>query len=193
MKLFLITILTWLLVALPIHAQCPSGGGGSGGNEIILLAVDAIMPDGTTGNIPTSNSRETVATTTGIDPFFYTLQYSGGDKAQWTFHVPANYSSAPILTFWGEGSSATGTQTFSASLRCVTPNNSEGWTAIGKSFDTANTPSAVGFSTFLDSFDITLTNNDSMAAGDLCTLDLTLNTTGNTFDFYGGVITYTAS
>lgn len=171
------------------------GGGGGGDTTIRLLASDAVMGDATTGNVPTDNSRQKVSTTTGNDPFFWQLEFGASDTAFWTIAIPDNYSSDPSLTFWGVGSSAVGTQAFNAQLRCVTPNASDTWVGVGKSFGAANTYTAAGFSTFLDAITIPLTtDDDGMAAGDLCTLRLQLDpASANNFAFYRGVVTYTGS
>lgn len=166
------------------------GVEGGSGTRIPLLASAAVPLDGSTSNDTAVMFRQKGALS-GLDPFTLTIRFGINNHAQWTFVIPANFDSAPVLTFWGVGSSAVGTHTFDARIRCATPNNSENWG--GAAWDTVNSLASIGFTTFLDTIVITLTNADSMTAGDLCQIDLELQAGPNLFELYAAEINYTES
>jgi hypothetical protein len=164
-------------------------GAGGGATSIPLLQSEWVYIDNTTGNLAPLNTRET-ATLTGVDAFWRTAIFSGLRFLQYTFDVPSNFASDPVLTFSGEGSSSLGTQDFDAILRCVA--DGENWDTTA--WDADNTIT-VGFTGpgFLDTFTITLTNDGSMTAGDVCQLSLGYPDVGNEFDLIAARITYTGS
>jgi hypothetical protein len=168
------------------------GGGGGGVNQIVLNMTDAIVLDQTTDN-STAELVRLKSTSVGTDAFWLSGDYANGAQLMWTFRVPANYASAPVLEMSGLGSTAIGTYNFGATLRCLTPNNSEAWDI--KVFDTIN--SLVGFSfsgnAHLAELTIPLTNDDGMAAGDICTMIFSQNSSGVQFLAISGVITYTGT
>lgn len=89
----------------------------------------------------------------------------------WQFRLPPDYSGSPILKIqYAMKSAATGSVAFEASIMAVTPGDVADIDA--DSFATANVAhdtvaSAAGY---LKELAITLTNTDSMAAGDLIVL-----------------------
>ncbi len=84
----------------------------------------------------------------------------------WTFRMPSDYSSDPLLKLvYTMASATTGTIEFEVSLWAVT----DGEDADTESYDTVNTstetvPGTAGLSSDIS---VTLTNNDSLAANDL--------------------------
>lgn len=92
----------------------------------------------------------------------------------WTFRLPQDYASAPVLKLQYKMSSAT---TAEVMIRAAVMAVSDGDAADvdTASFDTDNTSAATtvpGTAGHLDEISLTLTNADSMAAGDLVTLRL---------------------
>jgi len=103
---------------------------------------------------------------------------STDELCYWTFRLPQSYASAPVLKVQHKATTATtGDVGFDASIMAVTPGDAAD--VDTPSFDTDNvsagntTPGTAGY---LDETSITLTNADSMAAGDLVTIRLNRNT-----------------
>lgn len=89
------------------------------------------------------------------------------------FVVPDNYVSSPVLNVYYKAASGTsGTAAFQARVQCVSDGDAQDVDA--DSFDTANqgTATVPGTAGYLDVISITLTNADSMAAGDWCVIAL---------------------
>lgn len=86
----------------------------------------------------------------------------------WTFRMPANYSSAPVIKVQYSMASAT---TGNVVVACEVMAVSDGDAAAvdSDSYDTINTSSATavpGTAGYLDEISLSLTNADSVAAGD---------------------------
>ncbi len=100
------------------------------------------------------------------------------ETCYWTFVAPQGLSGALTLVVTYRAASATsGTAAFSAALEAITDGDSTD-TDSASSFATANSPSAVtvsGTAGYIDQYSITLTNDDSIAAGDYCRLSLARN------------------
>lgn len=93
------------------------------------------------------------------------------EGAYWTFRMPSDYSSSPVLKLvYSMASATTGTIEFEASIWAV----SDGEDADTESYDTVNNstetvPGTAGLSSDLSN---TLTNADSLAANDLVHIKL---------------------
>lgn len=93
------------------------------------------------------------------------------EGAYWTFRMPSEYSSSPVLKLiYSMASATTGTIEFEASVWAV----SDGEDADTESYDTINTstetvPGTAGLSSDIT---VTLTNADSVVAGDLVHIKL---------------------
>lgn len=89
----------------------------------------------------------------------------------WQFRMPSNYSSAPVLkAVYSMASATSGTVEFEASVWAITDGEATGT----ESYDTANTatetvPATAGLTSELS---ITLTNADTVTAGDLVRIKL---------------------
>lgn len=86
----------------------------------------------------------------------------------WTFRMPENYASAPVLKLQYSMASATANEVIVA---CQVMAVSDGDAAAidSDSYDTVNTSSAItvpGTAGYMDEISLTLTNADSAAAGD---------------------------
>ncbi len=95
----------------------------------------------------------------------------------WVFRVPSDYSSAPLLKVQYSMASAT-TGTFGVSVSLMAVSDGDSADVDTESYDTANSPSAStvpGTAGHLDEISVTLTNADSVAAGDLLFIKLARN------------------
>ena len=101
----------------------------------------------------------------------------------WTFRWPADYLSGPILKVQYKMDTATsGTVEFEASVMAVSDGDSAN--VDTDSYDTANSGSATvpGSTGYLDEISITLTNADSVAAGDFVSIRLARDADDGTND-----------
>lgn len=135
---------TTRLVLTPLSAEFPS-------SNYPALAVDG-------------QSRPYLAFDTSTDETCY-----------WTFVAWQGISGALTAVVTYRAASATsGTAAFEVALECITDGDSTD-TDAASSFATVNTASAVtvpGTAGYIDQVSITLTNDDSIAAGDYCRLRL---------------------
>lgn len=98
---------------------------------------------------------------------------STSETMHWTFRMPSDYASAPVLKLQYSMASATsGTIEFEAAIMAVSDGDAAA--VDTDSYDTANTGSATvpGTAGYLDEVSITMTNADSLAAGDWVALRL---------------------
>ena len=102
------------------------------------------------------------------------------EYALWQFRVPSTYSSAPVAKILYSMTSATsGNVEFEIDIMAV----ADGEAVNTASFDTVNSSGTVtvpGTAGLLDSISIALTNNDSMAAGELLFFRLARDATTDT-------------
>lgn len=95
----------------------------------------------------------------------------------WVFRLPSDFSSAPVLKVQYTMVSAT-SGTFGVSVSIMAVSDGDSADVDSESYDTANSPSAStvpGTVGFLDEISVTLTNADSMVAGDLVFFRLARN------------------
>ena len=140
---------------------------------ILLPIGSALLPDGTTDNaapgIVAVKSSASAPT-----PYFLQALFDASTEEMlfWSFRMPANYSSAPVLKLlWKMASATSGNVVMEAHLMAVTPGDSQDVDADG--FATVNTSSATsvpGTAGHLKEISLTLSNADSVAAGDLVVL-----------------------
>lgn len=110
------------------------------------------------------------ATLDGSEARFQIL-FDANDEADFTFTVPETFDDDFTLSLkikYAMTSATTGTQAWQGSLWCTSNNES----AQTESFDTVNstTPTVPGSAGNTDFVTLTMTNNDSMAVDDVCTL-----------------------
>lgn len=100
------------------------------------------------------------------------------ETCYWTFVAPQGLTGAlTAIVTYRAASATSGTAAFSVALECITDGDTTD-TDSASSFATANSPSAVtvpGTAGYIDQYSITLTNADSIAAGDYARLSLTRN------------------
>jgi len=94
------------------------------------------------------------------------------EAAVWQFRMPTNFASALVSKIQFAAASATsGTVAFDIAIWAV----ADGEDVDTVSFDTVNSTGAItvpGTAGFLDSLSTALTNDDSVAAGELCAVQL---------------------
>jgi len=129
----------------------------------VILPPSGGLPDPTAANAP-----ELGFTSTSNRPF---LVFDAGtdQKAVWQFRLPDDYVGTPELhVIWGADTATTGNVVWAAEVMKLTP-NTDTTDADTDGYDTANTNTDAHDGTTagrLHTATITLTNEDSMAAGD---------------------------
>ncbi len=135
---------------------------------ISLSAAACTLPDDTSGSaaaqLQIKQSSGTDPQPTWVEALF---DASVDEHIMWTFVMPNNYASAPVLKVYYKATSATsGTVVFGAALMALT--DGDAVDADADSHDTANvgTGTVPGTAGHIDIQSITMTNADSVAAGD---------------------------
>lgn len=134
------------------------------------------FPDGSTNNLAPGTSRRkgSLASSNG-DQFILTIDFDASQREQvWvTFRVPANFASAPVLNIvWGANATSN-SAVFGCRVGAVTPGDAD--TPYNHAMATAQTvTTAVPATTArkVVTSSISITNADSMAAGDLLTMQI---------------------
>lgn len=128
------------------------------------------MPDGSASNLAPALQR-VKSSASAPSPYFLQLAFDASqlEQCMWSFRMPADYSSSPVLKVLFKMASATsGNVIIIGRLAAVTDGDSADVDA--KAFASANTSSATavpGTAGYLKEISLTLTNADSVAAGDL--------------------------
>ncbi len=167
--------------------------------SILLPPGAAILPDGTATNLAPALAR-VKSSGTAPAPYFLQLAYDAATEewAAWSFRMPADYASAPVLKIQYKMTSATsGDVIWAGSLAAVTDGDSTDVDA--KVFATANTATVTvpGTAGFLDEASITMTNADSVAAGDFVVVRIARqgaaggDTATGDAEFIGASLSYT--
>src|SRR5688500_16816225 len=129
----------------------------------------AILPDGSASNAAPGLVR-VKSSASAPSPYFWQLNFDASTEEQcyWSFRMPADYASAPVLKVQYKMASATsGNVIIEGRVAAVT--DGDATDVVAKAFGTANTSSATavpGTAGHLDEISLTLTNADSVAAGD---------------------------
>lgn len=137
--------------------------------SVLLTPQSAVLPDGSTDNLAPALQR-VKSSASAPSPYFYQLVFDAAQTEQcmWSFRMPADYSSAPVLKVQYKMTSATTAEVvISGRLAAVTDGDAQDVDA--KAFAAANTSAATtvpGTAGHLDEISLTLTNADSLAAGD---------------------------
>lgn len=143
--------------------------------SIPLSPGAAILPDGSASNAAPAVQR-VKSSATAPGPYFLQLAFDAATREQvsWALRMPADYASAPVLKVQYKMTSATsGNVIIEGRVAAVSDGDSTDIDA--KAFGTANTSSATAVPAtagFLDEISLTLTNADSLAAGDYVVLYL---------------------
>jgi hypothetical protein len=141
--------------------------------SISLSPGSAVFPDGTTSNAAPALQR---VKSTGTAPAPYLLQLAfDASTEEWVtfaFRMPDDYASAPVAKVQFKMTSATsGAVVWGVQIAAVTPgdavvvNSAKAFATVNTA--TASVPGTVGY---VVESSITLTNGDSVAAGDVVVL-----------------------
>jgi hypothetical protein len=137
--------------------------------SILLTPQSAILPDGSTDNAAPALQRAK-SSAAAPTPYLYQLVFDAttDEMCMWSFRMPADYASAPVLKVQYKMASATTAEVIiEAHVAAVSDGDAQDVDANG--FGTVNTSAATtvpGTAGHLDEISLSLTNNDSLAAGD---------------------------
>lgn len=128
----------------------------------------AIMPDGSASNAAPAMQRAK-SSASAPTPYFLQLAFDASTEEQacWSFRMPADYASAPVMKVqYKMASATTGGVAFEGRLAAVTSGDAQDVDA--KAFGTANTgtDTVAGTAGHMKEVSFALTNADSVAAGD---------------------------
>lgn len=128
----------------------------------------AIFPDGSASNLAPQLAR-VKSSAAAPTPYFYQLNFDAAQTEQvsWQFVMPSNYSSAPILKVQYKMTSATsGDVKIEGRIAAITPGDATDGDAKAFAAANATTQTVAGTAGFVKEIALTMTNADSMAAGD---------------------------
>lgn len=137
---------------------------------VILMPGAAVLPDGSTNNVGAGMTRRQ-----GTQAFqkghYLTLDFDGAgatiESAHWQFPLPANYASAPVLRLLWHANATANAVKWLSQIAAVTPDDAD--TPLEHAYattDTATTNVNTTEARRLTLTSITVSNADSMAAGD---------------------------
>jgi hypothetical protein len=127
------------------------------------------FPDGSASNLSPQLAR-VKSSASAPAPYFFQLNFDAAQTEQvtWQFIMPANYASAPVLKVQYKMTSATsGDVKIDGRIGAITPGDSTDCDA--KAFASANTTTqtVAGTAGYVKEISLTMTNADSVAAGDI--------------------------
>jgi hypothetical protein len=161
----------------------------------------AILPDGSTSNLAPAMQR---VKSSGSAPGIYFLQLAfdaGTDEwCTWQFRMPADYASSPVAKVQYKAASATSGDVI-WDVRICAVSDGDSTDIDAEVFASANTATVTvpGTAGHLDEASVTLTNADSVAAGDFVVVRLCRtgssgsDTATGDAEFIGMAITYTTT
>lgn len=139
---------------------------------VLLPPGAAVLPDGSTNNVPCGMSRRQ-GTQTGAKTHFLTLDFDGAgavECAHFVFRLPADYASGGTLNLQWMANATSGNVKWQAQVGAITPADAD--TPLEHAFAAAATVTTAANATEarrLNESSITLTM-DGAAAGDLIEL-----------------------
>lgn len=142
-------------------------------NKYINLPIaGAILPDGTAYNLPASIERQKASGSYGINPHYMAANFDDTqeESIQWSFPMPADYASSPVITIKFKALASSGSVQFGIGVAAIS--NDED--ILSKNFNTEDSayttvPGTIGQ---IQDLVITLTDTDSLTAGDFVILYL---------------------
>jgi hypothetical protein len=149
----------------------------------VLLAIGAATPpDGSAGNAaPAIQAVKSSAAAPSIHFLQAAFDAATDEMLYWTFRMPDDYASGPLLKGqYGMASATTGAVRFEGRIAAITPGD-----ATDKDAKALATTNSVGDTVaatagYVKEFSITLTNADSLAPGDWVTVMLRRDADGTT-------------
>jgi hypothetical protein len=169
--------------------------------SILLNPGSAIMPDGSASNAAPALQR-VKSSAAAPTPYLLQLAYDATTEEQcmWTFRMPADYASAPVMKVqYKMASATTGGVAFEARIAAVTPGEAQDVDANAFAAANVGTDTVPGTAGHMDEVSITLTNDDSLAAGDFVIVYLARDpahasdTATGDAEVVAAVVTYTTS
>ncbi|UBU10029.1 hypothetical protein [Nonomuraea gerenzanensis] len=162
----------------------------------------AVLPDGTASNAAPATQRVKSSAATPT-PYFLQFAFDAATREQvmWGFRMPADYASAPVLKVQYKMASATSGNVV-VEARVAAVSDGDATDVDAKGFGTANTSAATAVPAtagHLDEISLTLTNADSLAAGDFVVLYLARDaanasdTATGDMEVVGVAVTYTTT
>jgi hypothetical protein len=144
---------------------------------IMLPTTAAMMPDGSTNNAAPGLSR-VKSSATAPAYHFTEIAFDGAgstrEQCYWSFRLPTDYSSSPVLKIQWKANATTGNVVWQARIAAITPADADtpNEHALPASADTVTTGVNATEARRLVESSITLTNIDSMAAADWVVVNL---------------------
>lgn len=142
--------------------------------SILLTPGAATMPDGSASNAAPQVQR-VKSSAAAPTPYFLQLAFDATTEEQcmWSFRMPVDYSSAPLVKVqYKMASATTGGVAFEARIAAVSDGDATDVDAKGFAAANVGTATVPGTAGHLDEVSITMTNADSVVAGDLVVLYL---------------------
>ena len=141
---------------------------------IILTPGAAILPDGTTSNLaPAMQRTKSSATAPGIYALQLAFDATSEEWCTWQFRMPADYASTPVAVVqWKAASATSGGVVWDVRIAAVTTGDAVDVDAKGFGSSNASTGTAPATAGYLVDTSVTLTNADSVAAGDFVVVRL---------------------
>lgn len=151
--------------------------------SILLPIGAATLPDGSASNAAPGLQR-VKSSASAPSAHFWQAVFDGttSEMCYWAFRMPADYASGPVLKVQYKMANAT-TGTFGILVRLAAVSDGDATDVDAKAMGTVNTITAVtvpGTAGYLDEISGTLTNADSVAAGDFVILMLARDTANDT-------------
>lgn len=151
------------------------------GNVLLPIGA-AVLPDGSASNAAPGVARVQSSASSPKIHFLQLLFDSATDEmCYWSFRMPDDYASGPVLKIQYKMASATsGSVRFEGRIAAITPGDATD--ADAKALATTNSAgdTVAGTAGHVKEASITLTNADSLAAGDWTTVFLSRDADGTT-------------
>lgn len=137
---------------------------------VLLMPGAAVLPDGSTNNAACGMTRRQ-GTQATRKAHYLTLDFDGAgstvESAHWQFRLPTNYSSTPVIKIQWHANATSNAVKWQTQIGAVTPADVD--TPLEHAYATADT-TTTNVNTVearrLTETSITVSNADSMAAGD---------------------------
>lgn len=142
--------------------------------SLILTPGSAILPDGSTSNLAPGITRtKSSATAPGVYMLKLNYDASSEEWCCWQFRMPADYASAPTAVVqYAMASATSGGVAWDVRISATSDGDSQDVDAQDFASANVGTATVPGTAGYLDEVSVTLTNDDSLAAGDFVVVRL---------------------
>lgn len=150
--------------------------------SIPLTPGSATLPDGSASNAAPGVARvKSSASAPSIHFLHLLFDASTDEMCYWTFRMPESYASGPILKIQFKMASATtGSVRWEGRIAATTPGDATDVDAKALATTNSTGDTVAGTAGHIKESSVTLTNADSLAAGDLVTVYLRRDADGTT-------------